>query len=64
MPPSIEQKEAEITVVQGREVLLPCRAHGVPIPEISWEKDGKEIPLSDFHYRLLRSGWLAIPITT
>ncbi len=63
VPPEIEQQQTEFIVVQDRELVLPCRASGTPPPTVSWEKDGKPINPGDYRYRILRSGWLAIPIT-
>ncbi len=62
VPPKIDDQQTEFTVVQDREVVLPCRASGTPPPRITWEKDGQPIPPGDFHFRMLRTGWLAIPI--
>ena len=64
VPPTIEEQQTEFTVVREREVLLPCRVEGVPTPTVTWEKDGVPIAPGDFHYRVLRTGRLAIPITT
>jgi len=63
VPPFIEEQQTEFIVIQDSNIILPCRASGMPSPEISWEKDGKKISPSNFQYRILRSGWLAIPIT-
>ncbi|CAH1786157.1 unnamed protein product, partial [Owenia fusiformis] len=62
VPPSIEDQQKKYTVIQDREVILPCRAEGLPPPKILWEKDGQAIVTSNFHYRIMRSGWLAIPV--
>ncbi|XP_064650190.1 hemicentin-1-like isoform X2 [Lineus longissimus] len=63
VPPKIEDQQKDYTVIQDREIILPCRSNGVPTPRVYWEKDGNLISQSDFRYRVLRSGWLAIPIT-
>ena len=63
VPPSIEEQQTEFTVVEKREVMLPCRANGIPVPKVTWEKDGQVISPSDLHYRIMRSGWLAIHVT-
>ena len=43
-------------------MVLPCRANGLPSPRIRWEKDGQPISGDDNRFRILRSGWLAIPL--
>ena len=62
VPPSIEPAHPEYKIVQDRELVLPCRANGIPTPQIKWEKDGHAISQDDLRYRTLRSGWLAIAI--
>ncbi|XP_074654070.1 hemicentin-1-like [Tubulanus polymorphus] len=63
IPPKIEKQKTEYIQVSGREIIIPCRATGSPQPKLTWKKDGEPIPPNDFRYRLLRSGWLAIPLT-
>ena len=42
-PASIEDGEGEVdgemTVVEGRELMLPCRVAGLPTPRVHWTKD-------------------------
>jgi len=33
-----------VTVVQGENLTLECAAHGVPAPQLSWEKYGGHVP--------------------
>ena len=33
-----------VTVVQGDNLTLECVAHGVPAPQLSWEKYGGHVP--------------------
>lgn len=62
VPPMIEQQLTEFTVVEQREMVLPCRVSGLPTPTVRWLKDNVTISEDDLHYRILRSQWLAIPI--
>ncbi|KAK3592726.1 hypothetical protein CHS0354_007728 [Potamilus streckersoni] len=61
VPPSINVRQQSFIVQQSRGIVLPCQANGRPRPQISWEKDGDQIKRNDVHYRLLRTGELAIP---
>lgn len=40
MPPVIAAGPVELAVLEGLEVLLPCAAHGVPEPRVSWSREG------------------------
>ncbi|XP_039417870.1 hemicentin-2 [Corvus cornix cornix] len=40
VPPIIAAGPLELVVLEGLEVLLPCAAHGVPEPRVSWSRDG------------------------
>ncbi|XP_071622127.1 hemicentin-2 isoform X2 [Heliangelus exortis] len=40
VPPSITTGPLELAVREGMEVLLPCAAHGVPEPRVSWSREG------------------------
>ncbi|KAM9370790.1 LOW QUALITY PROTEIN: hemicentin-2 [Phaethornis superciliosus] len=40
VPPSITAGPLELAVREGMEVLLPCAAHGVPEPRVSWSREG------------------------
>ena len=51
----------EFVVPQGRDIVLPCSFDGKPEPHITWMKNGVAISKADYHYRMLRSGRLAIP---
>ena len=53
----------EFVVPQGRDIVLPCSFDGKPEPHITWMKNGVAISKADYHYRMLRSGRLAIPYT-
>lgn len=63
VPPSIENQKTNFVVVRDRDIILPCRANGLPPPKITWLKNGQELPTYGTRYRMSRSGWLAIPIT-
>jgi len=43
--PSFAWSSSEsVTVVQGENLTLECAAHGVPAPQLSWEKYGGHVP--------------------
>jgi len=62
VPATIEPSETEYRMMQHDNVMLRCRASGVPQPTVSWSKDGVPLSDRDLRYRLLRSGWLAIAV--
>ncbi|PAA59987.1 hypothetical protein BOX15_Mlig017207g2 [Macrostomum lignano] len=45
----------------NQDVTLECQATGDPVPLITWQKNGAEIPRNDPYYRTLDSGNLHIP---
>ena len=63
VPPKISPSRTEFVITQGRDIVLPCSSIGEPAPKIVWIKDGIEISPADYHYRVLRTGQLAIPYT-
>ncbi|KAM7033975.1 hemicentin-2 [Acridotheres tristis] len=45
VPPSFSSPEPEaVSVLEGQSVQLACECHGIPLPSLSWWKDGE--PLS------------------
>lgn len=51
VPPSIRAGPRTIKVQVGHPIELPCNAHGVPEPSISWVKDGAAL-LDESDYRI------------
>lgn len=46
VPPSFPSAEPTTTsVLEGQSVRLACECHGIPFPALSWQKDGKVLPL-------------------
>nr|KAF6314649.1 hemicentin 2 [Myotis myotis] len=45
VPPVLEPAEFQnnVAVVRGSPVVLPCEAHGSPLPLVSWMKDGEPL---------------------
>ncbi|XP_062447296.1 hemicentin-2 [Rhea pennata] len=43
VPPAIEAGPAELAVLEGLEVLLPCAARGIPEPRVSWSREGAPV---------------------
>ena len=67
VPASIDDQSegdavTEYRATQDQNVMLRCRASGVPAPTVRWNKDGRPVNQTDPRYRLLRSGWLAIAV--
>jgi len=62
VPPKIERQDTAFSVVEEREVILPCRVSGVPTPVVRWTRENVTVASDGVRYRVLRSHWLAIPI--
>lgn len=43
--PMVKPLPSEVRAVAAEEVLLPCEAMGIPLPTISWQKEGLTIPV-------------------
>ncbi|XP_043941249.1 hemicentin-1 [Protopterus annectens] len=60
IPPTIRSSEAEYTVFEDSQAVLPCVADGIPPPYIHWEKDGSNVLDTSGKYSLLHSGELVL----
>lgn len=58
VPPRIEDGPTEVGAVAGSRVFLMCDTEGIPKPEVTWERDGVEIPVSGPRYTMHNSGSL------
>ncbi|XP_008585904.1 PREDICTED: hemicentin-2-like, partial [Galeopterus variegatus] len=45
MPPSILGEELNVSIVANESVALECQSHAVPLPVLSWRKDGQPLEL-------------------
>ena len=63
-PPQFQSTFTERTLQPGPSVSLKCVASGNPVPEISWELDGKKITSSERYAFFLHQTfqWLIILI--
>ncbi|XP_078604169.1 hemicentin-1-like isoform X2 [Branchiostoma floridae x Branchiostoma japonicum] len=65
VPPVITSDESSVTVGVGEAALLTCQAEGVPLPTITWRKDGVFLTNRDSaRYRILPSGSVQISSTS
>ncbi|XP_068563703.1 hemicentin-1 [Cebidichthys violaceus] len=62
IPPSIQDGEQQVAVVENSQAQLVCVAEGVPQPSLSWEKDGNPLSERTGEYTILPSGELVIDI--
>ncbi|KAM6117600.1 hemicentin-2 [Phoenicopterus ruber ruber] len=60
VPPVIAAGPAELAVLEGLEVLLPCSARGVPEPRVSWSREGAPVWGSGGKATVLPSGELLL----
>lgn len=60
VPPVIVAGPAELAVLEGLEVLLPCAAHGIPEPRVSWSREGAPVRGGGGKATILPSGELLL----
>ncbi|XP_074702115.1 hemicentin-2-like [Strix aluco] len=60
VPPVIAAGPVELAVLEGLEVLLPCAAHGVPEPRVSWSREGTMMRGGERKATVLPSGDLLL----
>ncbi|KAM6193100.1 hemicentin-2 [Sarcoramphus papa] len=60
VPPVIAAGPAELAVLEGLEVLLPCAARGVPEPRVSWSREGAPVRGGGGKATILPSGELLL----
>ncbi|XP_071802833.1 hemicentin-1-like isoform X2 [Asterias amurensis] len=64
VPPIIEDALDEtIAVGLGQSIIIHCRASGFPPPQISWQKDFRDIPKNSLAMRVMSDGSLVINST-
>ncbi|KAK3506808.1 hypothetical protein QTP70_028372 [Hemibagrus guttatus] len=61
--PTIQHGPQVFSTIEGTPISLPCRAHGVPKPDITWAKQGETLDLSGGAFSLEEDGslYLASP---
>ncbi|XP_075295707.1 hemicentin-2 [Opisthocomus hoazin] len=60
VPPVITAGPPELAVLEGLEVLLPCDAHGIPEPRVSWNREGSPVRGGGGKATVLPSGELLL----
>ncbi|XP_069626703.1 hemicentin-2 [Haliaeetus albicilla] len=60
VPPVIVAGPAELAVLEGLEVLLPCAARGIPEPRVSWSREGAPVRGGGGKATILPSGELLL----
>ncbi|XP_059684707.1 hemicentin-2 [Gavia stellata] len=60
VPPVIAAGPAELAVLEGLDVLLPCAAHGIPEPRVSWSREGAPVRGGGGKATVLPSGELLL----
>jgi len=49
VPRIIQDKSTEqLTVTEGSDLTLECAAQGFPVPQISWDKYGGQLPIGRY----------------
>ncbi|XP_044733835.1 peroxidasin isoform X3 [Chrysoperla carnea] len=63
-PPKLKIKPYDIEAIPESTVEIPCRAEGIPKPDIQWKKDGSSLDRFEFRYRVSPAGSLFISNVT
>ncbi|XP_060787017.1 hemicentin-1 isoform X2 [Neoarius graeffei] len=58
--PSISPAPFNVTVMMGRRAVLGCESSGVPVPQVSWKRNGQALNTHSGAYRVMPSGSLLI----
>ncbi|XP_026768070.3 hemicentin-1 isoform X3 [Pangasianodon hypophthalmus] len=58
--PSISPGPLNVTVTMGQRAVLGCESLGVPVPQVSWKRNGQALNTHSGAYRLMPSGSLLI----
>ncbi|XP_055020737.1 hemicentin-1 [Boleophthalmus pectinirostris] len=62
--PTIQYGPQVFSTIEGVPISLPCRANGIPDPEITWTKGGELLDLGGPHFSLHSDGSLYIESPT
>uniref|UniRef100_A0A8D2B9D0 Hemicentin-1 n=1 Tax=Sciurus vulgaris TaxID=55149 RepID=A0A8D2B9D0_SCIVU len=60
VPPNIKGGPQSLVVLLNKSTVLECSAEGVPIPRITWRKDGTILAGNHARYSILENGFLHI----
>ncbi|XP_036351171.2 hemicentin-1 [Ochotona princeps] len=60
VPPNIKGGPQSLVTLLNMSTVLECSADGVPIPRITWRKDGALLPGNQARYSVLENGFLRI----
>ncbi|XP_069497466.1 hemicentin-1 isoform X2 [Ambystoma mexicanum] len=60
VPPKIQRGPRVMKVQVGQRVDIPCSAQGIPLPEITWSKDGSIVLIDGGQYVASDGGTLSI----
>ncbi|KAG8556198.1 hypothetical protein GDO81_017962 [Engystomops pustulosus] len=63
VPPSIKDGPVLVTTFKNSSATLECIATGIPLPRISWRKDGSILYENSERYFISGSGSLSFPLT-
>ncbi|XP_058246105.1 hemicentin-1 isoform X2 [Hemibagrus wyckioides] len=58
--PSISPGPFNVTMTMGQRAVLGCESSGVPLPRVSWKRNGQALNTHSGAYRLMPSGSLLI----
>ncbi|XP_066533975.1 hemicentin-1 [Hoplias malabaricus] len=58
--PTIQHGPQVFSTIEGKPISLPCRAHGVPKPDITWAKRGEPLDMNGGLFSLEDDGSLLI----
>ena len=60
VPPLIEAASKQYVVSVAENAVLPCNASGIPLPKVSWRREGRLLSSREPKYIIKNDGTLVV----